>query len=78
MLASTCFTCHGPEGRAPSDVLGGIPSLQGRSADLLRQRMRAFRAGTAADATVMHRLMQGYDDAQIDALAQWFARRRAP
>ena len=35
--------------------------------------MRAFRAGQAPDATVMSRLMKGYDDAQIEALAQWFA-----
>ena len=28
---------------------------------------------TAPDATVMTRLMKGYDDAQIEALAQWFA-----
>lgn len=71
VLAGTCFNCHGPDGRSA----GAIPSLQGRSAAELRQRLHAFQRGQAPDATVMTRLMKGYDDAQIEALAQWFARK---
>lgn len=69
VLAGTCVNCHGPEGRAK----GAIPSLQGHGADHLLQRLRAFRADQVPGATVMPRLMKGYDDAQIEALAQWFA-----
>ena len=69
VLAGTCVNCHGPEGRSA----GAIPSLRGHTAGYLLQRLRAFRAGQAPDATVMTRLMKGYDDAQIEALAQWFA-----
>ena len=69
VLAGTCVNCHGPAGRS----VGAIPSLRNHTADDLLQRMRAFRAGQAPDATVMSRLMKGYDDAQIEALAQWFA-----
>lgn len=69
VLAGTCVNCHGPEGRSP----GAIPSLRGHTASYLLQRLRAFRAGQAPDATVMTRLMKGYDDAQVEALAQWFA-----
>lgn len=69
VLAGTCVNCHGPEGRAT----GAIPPLRGHTAGYLLQRLRAFRAGQAPDATVMTRLMKGYDDAQIEALAQWFA-----
>lgn len=76
LLAGTCANCHGPDGRAPR--ASAIPSLRGRSADELHQRMQAFKAGTAADATVMTRLMQGYNAAQIEALAQWFAAPEAP
>ena len=36
--------------------------------------MQAFQAGQVADATVMPLLMQGYDKAQMQALARWFAR----
>ncbi len=70
VLAGTCFNCHGPGGHSPG---GGIPSLRGQAATHLLQRMQAFKAGQAADATVMPRLMKGYDDAQLQALAQWFA-----
>lgn len=69
VLAGTCANCHGPGGRSP----GGIPSLRGLPADHLLQRMLAFKAGQAADATVMTRLMKGYDEAQIRELARWFA-----
>ena len=41
----------------------------------LRQRLHSFQRVQAPDATVMTRLMKGYDDAQIEALAQWFARK---
>lgn len=70
VLAGTCFNCHGPGGRSPG---GGIPSLRGQAAAHLLQRMQSFQAEQAADATVMTRLMKGYDDAQLQALAQWFA-----
>lgn len=35
--------------------------------------MKSFKNGEFPDATVMTRLMKGYDDAQIHALAQWFS-----
>ena len=45
------------------------PSLRGHTAGYLLQRLQAFRTGQAPDATVMTRLMKGYDDAQVEALA---------
>ncbi|MBF5005165.1 hypothetical protein ISG32_12950 [Diaphorobacter sp. NR2-3-3-1] len=75
VLAATCVTCHAPKPEA-----GGIPSLQGRSADDLLTRLRAFKAidPARADAgsTIMPLLLQGFDDLQIQALAQWFSSRR--
>ena len=35
-------------------------------------QMKAFRAGTRP-ATIMHQLAKGYSDAQIDAVAAYFA-----
>lgn len=70
VIAGTCANCHGPDGRST----GGIPTLRGVGERHLLLRMQAFKAGTASDATVMVRLMKGYDDAQIQALAQWFNR----
>ncbi|MFT3688798.1 c-type cytochrome [Paenirhodobacter sp.] len=68
VLAGPCAACHGPDGRSP----GAIPSLAGQNEDDLRARMRAFRDGTAP-ATVMTRLMKGYSEDEIAALAHWFA-----
>ena len=70
LIAGTCANCHGPNGQST----GGIPTLRGVGERHLLARMQAFKAGTATDATVMTRLMKGYDDAQIAALAQWFSK----
>ncbi|MDO5056262.1 MAG: hypothetical protein Q4E06_02905 [Lautropia sp.] len=73
VLAAACSNCHGPVDHPVS----GIPSLFGQPAERLLARMQAFQAGTAPDATVMPRLMKGYDAAELQALARWFARQPA-
>ncbi|MDD3353070.1 c-type cytochrome [Zoogloea sp.] len=69
LLAGTCFNCHGTNGRSTT----AIPGLHGQPEARLRTRMQDFRAGSTAGTTVMTRLMKGYDEVQIDALARWFA-----
>ncbi len=71
VLAASCANCHGPDGRS-TDV---IPQLRGLPEAHLLQRLQAFKAGTAKDATVMTRLAKGYDDEQLKALAQWFSKK---
>ena len=73
LLAGTCVTCHGPGGRPPASAGGSIPALRGKGSAALLERMQAFKAGRVAGATVMPLLMQGYDTAQMQALARWFA-----
>jgi cytochrome c553 len=68
-LAAACAICHGTEGRA---VTQDLVSLAGRPRDEIASQMRAFRDGNRA-ATVMHQIAKGYTDAQIDALAAYFA-----
>ena len=68
VLAGPCAGCHGPDGHSP----GAMPSIAGRPEAELLARMTSVRDGTA-DATVMTRLMKGYDEAQIATLAHWFA-----
>ena len=72
--AGNCVTCHGPGGQPPAGADNSIPALRGQTAARLLERMQAFQAGQVADATVMPLLMQGYDAAQLQALARWFAR----
>ncbi|HEY5869173.1 MAG TPA: c-type cytochrome, partial [Candidatus Tectomicrobia bacterium] len=67
-LASTCVTCHGPAGHSQ----GAIPSLATLSSADIMTALQAFRAETRS-STVMHRIARGLDDADITAVATYFA-----
>lgn len=69
-LASACAICHGTQGVPPS----GAPliPLAGLPREHIATQMRLFREGQRP-ATVMHQIAKGYTDAQIDAMAAWFA-----
>jgi len=69
-LAANCAGCHGTEGRAPRDSL--VPGLAGMPAPHFVVQMKAFQSG-ARQGTLMPQLAKGYSDAQILALAQYFA-----
>lgn len=71
-LAATCANCHGTNGVSE----GGTQSLAGMKQDALAQAMKDFKTG-ARGGTVMPQLAKGYTDAQIEALAAWFAAREA-
>ena len=69
-LAATCANCHGTQGRAIDGA--AVPGLAGMPATYLVEQLKAFKAGTRP-ATVMHQLAKGYNDAQIDQIAAYFA-----
>ncbi len=68
-LAATCANCHGTGGRAQP---GAIPSLAGQPRDEIVRKMQEFRDGKRP-ATIMHQLAKGYTEAQVEAIAGWFA-----
>jgi len=68
-LAAACAVCHGTDGKA---VTKDVIPLAGLPREHIATQMRAFRDGTRP-ATVMHQIAKGYTDAQIDAMAAWFA-----
>lgn len=68
-LAASCAICHGTEGRAATQSVIGLAGLPNEH---IATQMRAFRDGKRP-ATVMHQIAKGYTDAQIDAMAEWFA-----
>jgi cytochrome subunit of sulfide dehydrogenase len=70
-LAAPCAICHGTDGRSATKD-GPLIPLAGLPRDHIASQMRAFRDGKRP-ATVMHQLSKGYSDAQIDAIAGWFA-----
>ena len=69
-LAATCANCHGTDGRAVPNA--NVPGLAGMPALYMVEQLKAFKAGTRP-ATVMHQLAKGYSDAQIEAIAAYFA-----
>ncbi len=69
-LAATCAGCHGTEGRAAAG--SAIASLAGLQATYTAEQMRAFKTDVRP-GTVMPQLAKGYTEAQIDALAAYFA-----
>ena len=69
-LAATCANCHGTQGQAVSNA--SVPGLAGLPASYVVEQMKAFKAGTRP-ATVMHQLSKGFSDAQIEAMAAYFA-----
>jgi sulfide dehydrogenase cytochrome subunit len=66
MIASNCFTCHGPDGHSP----GTIPSLDKLTKKRVLADMKDFRTGEAP-STVMGRHAKGYSDAEIEAIADY-------
>ncbi len=69
-LAATCANCHGTNGKV---VEGSrVTSLAGLDKTFLVDQLKAFKAGTRP-ATVMHQISKGYNDAQVESLAIYFA-----
>lgn len=68
-LAAGCATCHGTDGRS---VDAAIPSLAGVTAEWIVQRTLIYRSPVYGGA-LMHHLVQGYEDDEIQAIADFFA-----
>ncbi|MBT4770160.1 MAG: cytochrome C [Rhodospirillaceae bacterium] len=70
IIATTCTTCHGEDGRSP----GSIPSLAGKGRQDIIDKLRAFKSGDRP-STIMGRIMVPFDEGGIDELATYFAAR---
>ena len=69
--ASSCSGCH----PAAAGVDSPVPRLAGRNAaDTVRQ-MQAFRTGEV-QATVMDKIAKGFSEAEIQAIAAWYAEQK--
>ena len=67
-LAATCANCHGTGGHA----VGGMDSLAGEPAAGLLAKLHQFRSGEKP-ASVMHQIVRGYTDHQLELIATYFA-----
>jgi sulfide dehydrogenase cytochrome subunit len=68
MLGDACAGCHGTRGHSanPMPIIAGLPEAY------LKQTLRDYKSGKRP-STIMGRLAKGYEDAEIDALAAFFA-----
>lgn len=67
-----CVQCHGPGGRG---VGAAFPALAGQSAAYIGAQLKAFRDGLRKNdpQQLMRAPASKLTDAEIDAVAQWFA-----
>jgi cytochrome c553 len=70
-LAHACAACHGSDGRSQ----GAIPSIDRLPAEDFIAALQAFRTD-ARKGTVMNRIAKGVDDAEVGAMAAFFAGRQ--
>jgi cytochrome c553 len=69
-LAANCAFCHGTDGRtAPGSI---VAPLAGRRSEELVAVLAQFRDGSRP-ATIMHQVVKGYSDAELAAIARYFA-----
>jgi len=66
--ASSCSGCHALGASLDTPV----PRLAGRGAAELAREMQAFKSGQKP-GTVMGRIAKGFSEAEIQAIADWFA-----
>lgn len=67
-IAASCSACHGTNGAAAP----GMVALAGYDKPSMIKAMADFKSG-ARPATLMHQLSKGYSEAQIEAMASYFA-----
>ena len=68
--ASSCTGCH-----AKGRVDTAVPPINGRPAADIVAQMQAFRSGQKP-STVMDRIAKGFTDAEVQAIADWYAQQK--
>jgi sulfide dehydrogenase cytochrome subunit len=69
--AAGCSGCH----PASTRVTSPVARLAGLDRDAIVRAMQDFRSGARA-GTVMDRIARGFTDAEIQAIAAWYATQR--
>ena len=69
--ASSCSGCHASRTRVDT----AVPPLSGRTAADIVAQMQAFKGGQKP-STVMDRIAKGFTDAEIQAIADWYAQQK--
>jgi len=67
-LGDACTSCHGVDGQSQ----GSVPSIGGVDKATLLSALMTFKADKG-DPTIMNRIVRGYTDAELAALADYFS-----
>jgi sulfide dehydrogenase cytochrome subunit len=68
VIAGTCVTCHGVDGKGQD----AVPAINGKPAATMSAALKDFKTDKRM-GTMMNRLAKGFSDAEIDAVAAYFA-----
>ena len=71
LIAQGCAGCHGQNGEG----IGGTPKIAGTDREVFVRNWEALR-NNERPATIMNRIARGYSDAEVAALAAYFATSR--
>ncbi len=71
-LAASCAACHGTNGHSKAQA--SVPSLAHLPTAYLMARMHAFRTDETLATSVMAQIAKGYDDHQLQLLAEYYSR----
>ncbi len=69
--AASCSGCHASGAKVDTPV----PRLAGRNAADVVAQMQAFKTGQK-QSTVMDRIAKGFTDAEVEAIAAWYAQQK--
>jgi cytochrome c553 len=78
MAVGTCASCHGAQG---TSILPKFPNLAAQPATYLATQLKEFRSHSRGDPDAlafMWGMAASLDDAQIDALAEYYSAKPAP
>lgn len=67
IIADACAGCHGTDAKSP----GAMPGFSDKNAAAIGKVLHEYKSG-AKESTVMDRIMKGFSDAQVDAIAQFY------
>lgn len=72
IMADACNGCHGTDAASP----GSMPGFSNKKADAIKKALMEYKAGTK-EATIMNRIVKAYSDADLAAMAAYFAAKNA-
>lgn len=69
LAVGACAGCHGQNGEG----MGSTPKIVGYAKADLAAILQSFKKDERKPSSIMNRIAKGYSDADVEAIAGWFA-----